>query len=152
MNNARLIDSLNDLVADTTLLYQRLRGFHWTVTGRRFFELHELFEKQYLHYAETIDELAERVLSLGGRPPVTLSDMIQRSSLEESATEMDADAMVAKLIEDLKSLHDRMGAAIDLGEELGDRGSVNLLDGERDEMEKTIWMLSAFLDRRPASV
>ena len=151
MKNQQLIESLNDLVADATLLYQRLRGFHWTVTGRRFFELHDLFEKQYLHYAETIDALAERVLALGGRPPLTLASMLERSSFAESADAGDADAMVATLADDLRALHERMGQAIELGETAGDRGSVNLLDGERDEIEKTIWMLSAFLDRTPVS-
>lgn len=144
-NNQNVIDQLNALVADATVLYQRLRAFHWTVKGPNFHQLHNFFEEQYDHWADAIDELAERALIIGGTPPRTLAQVLEMAGMKEEAGELSARQMVERVYEDYGSIHARMGAALEAAEAAGDRGTANMLDGFRDELEKSRWMLRATL-------
>lgn len=133
--------ALCGLQADHTVLYQKLRAYHWTVKGQLFFGLHELFEKLYLEMAEAADELAERTLALGGTPYLTLADQLNNSSLKEDGELRSGSDMVKAVCEDLKALNAKMRAAV----EGADPATANLLEGMADAREKTVWMLQAFL-------
>lgn len=150
-DNSRMIDDLNRLLADATVFYQKLRHYHWNVDGRHFFELHVKFEELYTGWATSIDELAERILMVGGVPLHTLGSMLEASSLEEDERVPPAVEMVDRIESDLKALHARMGDVIEVGEEGDDRGTVNLLDGLRDGIEKDLWMLRSWKKERGGS-
>jgi starvation-inducible DNA-binding protein len=143
--NQKLIEEMNALVADATILYQRLRAFHWTVQGPQFHQLHGYFEEQYDHWADTIDDLAERVLIVGGTPPRTLAQVLERGGLDEESDQLSPRQMLERVYEDYGALHARMGSTLEAAEQAGDRGTTNLLDGIRDELEKSRWMLRAAL-------
>ena len=68
---------LNKLVANLTVLYTKLHSFHWYVTGRSFYTLHEVFENYYNYTTESLDEVAERLLAIGGRPVSTLKGALE---------------------------------------------------------------------------
>lgn len=138
-------NELNTLLADATVLYQKLRAMHWVVKGPFFFGLHGLFEKIYDAWADHIDDIAERILTVGGTPHTTLATMIKEARLTEFSGNPTGKEMVATLCEDLTTFVEHAGSTLAKAEEAGDRGSANLLDGIIDEQQKTIWMLKTFL-------
>jgi starvation-inducible DNA-binding protein len=139
-----VIQGLNGLLADATVFYQKLRHYHWNVEGRHFFELHLKFEELYTRWAVSIDEIAERILSVGGTPLHTMRALVDGASLREDESIPNGAEMVERATADLASILERAGVVIETAEEAGDRGTVNLLDGMRDAIEKDLWMLRAW--------
>jgi starvation-inducible DNA-binding protein len=144
----KVIDGLNHLLADGTVLYQKLRHYHWNVTGEDFFTLHEKFELLYTAWAASLDAVAERILMLEGVPLHTLRSLLEASRLEEDESVPAAPAMVDAVIADLRTLCERAGEIIGDAEAAADRGTVNLLDDLLDGMQKDIWMLGAWKGER----
>jgi starvation-inducible DNA-binding protein len=137
----RVVDGLNGLLADATVFYQKLRHYHWNVEGRKFFELHAKFEELYTGWAESIDQIAERILMIEGVPLHTLQSMLETATLKEDESIPTAPRMVDTVLADLEALHARAGGVVETAEEVADRGTANLLDDLRDGMEKDLWML-----------
>lgn len=142
--NEQVVKGLNGLLADATVFYQKLRHYHWNVEGRKFFELHEKFEELYTGWADSIDEVAERVLMIEGVPLHTLASMLEAAHLKEDESVPSAPEMVDAILGDLQTLHERAGKVVETAEEAGDRGTANLLDDLRDGMEKDLWMLRSW--------
>lgn len=138
------VDSLNRLLADASVFYQKLRHYHWNVRGPHFFALHAKFEELYTAWAEHIDRIAERVLTVGGVPLHTLRSLLERSALEEDEEIPGAEKMVSRLVADMLVLRDTLAQARAEAEARGDDGTVTLLDDIRDGLEKNAWMLRAF--------
>lgn len=100
-----VVDHLNDLLANYHIHYQNLRGCHWNVRGNHFFTLHVKFEELYTNALTTIDELAERVLTLGKSPYSTFSDYIKHAEIKEVDTiGMNDIAMVKSIIGELEEI------------------------------------------------
>jgi starvation-inducible DNA-binding protein len=137
--------ALNVLQADTTVLYQKLRSYHWNVTGQHFFMLHELFEKLYREIADTNDALAERAVALGASPVRTLQEQLSMALLKEDRTTPDSGTMVRNILVDLELLTGRLRELARDAEREGDIGTTNLANDTADRSEKTIWMLKACL-------
>ena len=78
-----LANRLNELLADYQLFYQNLRGLHWNIKGRKFFELHLKFEEYYDNAVIKVDEIAERILTLEGEPLHTFTDYLKISEIKE---------------------------------------------------------------------
>ncbi len=144
MTSNDVTTGLNALLADATVLYEKLHAFHWYVAGPQFFRLHEKFEEQYDRFAEVADDLAERILTIGGKPVATLRAVLDVAEIKEFDGSMSATQMVAALSADYESFLRKSARVIETAEAAGDRGTVNLLDGIRDELEKTRWMLNAW--------
>ena len=142
--NERVSAGLNGLLADATIFYQKLRHYHWNVEGRAFFELHAKFETLYTRWATAIDEIAERILMIGGVPLHTLTSMLKEARLVEDEGIPSAAEMVDAVLTDLAALHARAGDVIALAEKAEDRGTENALDTLRDDIEKDLWMLRAW--------
>ena len=145
MKTADRTQSLNALLADYQVLYQKLRSYHWNVSGPMFFALHAKFEELYVDAAGKVDEIAERVLALGGRPFSTLKDQLEAARLHEDAGTPGAQDMVRNVQKDLERLNSSLRAASQEASQAGDTATVNQLDGYADGQEKTLWMLRAFL-------
>src|SRR6201990_1171542 len=75
---------LSTVLADAVILYTKTRKFHWNVSGESFMELHLLFEHQYKKWEEAIDEIAERINKLGGKPIGTMKEFLDLTHLNES--------------------------------------------------------------------
>lgn len=144
MSNPTVIKSLNRLLADATVFYQKLRHYHWNVDGRHFFELHEKFEELYTRWATSIDEIAERVLTIEGVPLHTLASMLEVARLEEDEDIPTGPAMVDAVEGDLAALREAILETVDAAEEASDRGTANLLDDLLDGIEKDQWMLRSW--------
>ena len=139
-----LTNTLNQLVADMTVFYQKLRHYHWNVKGPEFFRLHEKFELIYTEVGDVIDELAERIVGLDGVPLHTLSSMLDATSLKEDSENPEADVMVKRTVKDIKALVKELQAGIEESEGAVDRTTANLLDGIKDGLEAHLWMLKAW--------
>lgn len=147
MSDRQMTDNLNQILADATVFYQKLRHYHWNVSGPRFFQYHELFEKLYTAWADAIDEIAERILQQGGTPLHTLTEMLSAATIVEDAEIPAAETMLERTMADMKTLHGKMREAAESAEQGGDRVTTGLLDGLCAETEKTLWMVRASLAR-----
>lgn len=141
-----LVDHINILLANYQIHYQKVRGCHWNVRGNNFFDLHIKFEELYNNAQTTIDELAERVLTLGKSPFSTYADYIQVSSIKEIKTEgLAADKMVEALLDDFQKLIEMEREVIkNATENAEDEGTADMIIGFLKFKEKTSWMLRAW--------
>jgi starvation-inducible DNA-binding protein len=139
---------LNQLLADYHLYYQKLRNFHWNITGENFFILHEKFEELYKDAHRKIDEIAERILTLQYHPMSRYSSFLKASSISESFPLLSDDKMVKSIIHDHKILLKQMSKIIKEAETAMDEGTIDLISGYIVSMEKTSWMLNAFIKKR----
>lgn len=144
MANQALIEELNRLTANHAVFYQKLRNYHWNVSGPAFFQLHQKFEEMYLRTAEEVDSLAERVLALGERPVSTLREFIELSDLGEQTDVPGSSKMVGNLVDDIRVLLDANRSAKKEAEAADDDTTVNLLDDLADQLEADAWMLRAW--------
>ncbi len=140
-----VIKGLNDLLADATVFRFKAQQRHWNIRGRHFFELHAKFEEHYTRWSEFIDELAERVLSLGGTPLATLKDVMNHAAISEAPGEADEKSMVTGTLDDFETMRKRLVQVSRAAAEVGDKTTENLLDPHIDYMAKARWMFAAFL-------
>lgn len=136
---------LNKLLASFQVFYQNLRGYHWNVKGENFFELHEKFEAFYVETRDQIDEIAERILTLGEAPLHTYKDYLANSAIQESARETNGKAIVAAIKDTYTQLLIQERQVLELANDANDEGTIDLMTGYISLQEKTIWMLSAYL-------
>ena len=142
-----VVDLLNDLLANYHIHYQRLRGCHWNIKGQNFFTLHLKFEELYTEALTTIDELAERILTLGKPPHSTFADYIKESSIKEINTiGMKDTDMVRAIIQDMATLIAMEREILDVTADAGDDGTNDMVNRFMQFKEKTTWMLRSFVN------
>ncbi len=140
-----LRDKLNDLLADYQLFYQNLRGLHWNIKGKEFFELHVKFEEFYNDAIIKIDEIAERILTLEGEPLHTYSAYLKASEIKEEKSVTDGVKGVEIIIKNFGVLILKEREILSLAADANDEGTVSLMSDYITETEKTLWMLNAYL-------
>ncbi|MBP2242425.1 starvation-inducible DNA-binding protein [Cytobacillus eiseniae] len=141
----KLYSALNTQVANWSVLYTKLHRYHWFVKGPLFFTLHEKFEELYNESAAVVDEVAERLLTIGGEPVATMKEYLSIATIEETKGETSANEMVATLIEDYKHLKGELKELVELSEQY-DNDSINdLAVGLLVKLDTHIWMLTAYL-------
>lgn len=143
----KLASGLNELLASYQIFYQNLRGFHWNIKGEKFFELHLKFEELYNDAILKIDEVAERILTLGSSPLHSYSDYIKTSLVAEATNLSDAKSTLDTTLSNLQTLLLKQRNLLKIAQEAGDEGSVTLLSDYISQQEKTVWMLSAYLSK-----
>ncbi|WP_409177429.1 Dps family protein [Brevibacillus fortis] len=140
-----LYSVLNKQVANWTVLYTKLHNFHWNVKGPHFFTLHAKFEELYNEAAVNLDSLAERVLSIGGKPVATLAACLNTASITEAEGNETAEQMVETIARDFSILVDELKLAMETADQADDEATADMLLGIRSGLEKHIWMLKSFL-------
>ncbi|MFI5452835.1 Dps family protein [Pedobacter sp. UC225_61] len=144
-----VVDMLNDYLANYHIHYQKLRGCHWNVKGQNFFTLHIKFEELYTNAQLTIDEIAERVLTLGKPPHSRFSDYIKESTIKEVNTiGMDDMTMVETVLDDMSKLIELERDLLEATDKAGDDGSNDMVNRFMQFKEKTTWMLRSFLGKK----
>lgn len=139
------IEHLNGLLANFQVYYQNLRGLHWNITGKRFFDLHAKFEELYNQAQLRIDEIAERVLTLGGTPLHSFEDYIKHNKLKVGKNVTNDVEAVELVINSLTGLLKIEREILDLTDEINDEGTNSMMSDLITEQEKDIWMMQAFL-------
>lgn len=136
---------LNILLADFQIYYMNLRGLHWNVKGRNFFFLHEKFEELYNDTNDVIDEIAERILSLGLKPLHTFKDYSENKTIRTIKNISDGDAGIKSVLYNLNELLIQERAILELASDNNDEGSASLMSDLISGQEKLIWMLTSYL-------
>ena len=141
-----LVNELNGLLSNFQIYYQNLRGLHWNIRGKRFFDLHLKFEELYTDSQLKIDLIAERVLTLGGTPLHTFSDYIANSKLKVGKDISKDVEAIQLILESLSVLLQVERVILAKASEINDEGTNSMMSDFIAEQEKTNWMLKAWMD------
>ncbi|HCH01252.1 MAG TPA: DNA starvation/stationary phase protection protein [Vibrio sp.] len=142
---ATLVDDLNQLLADYQILYTNVRGYHWNIKGRDFFELHAKFEEIYNDLVVKVDEIAERILTLGGTPVHAFSCYLEMSDLEETLNVSNGREAVGNILSAYRVLLTKQRQIVKTAADVDDEGTVSLMSDYISQQEKESWMLNAYL-------
>jgi starvation-inducible DNA-binding protein len=145
-NTQKINQDLSALLADSYTLFLKLQNFHWNVKGKFFRGLHIMFEEQYNELFNAIDEIAERITSLGYDAPGTFAKFSNLRSLKDNEGVPKAEEMVKELISDHESIVRKARSAIENAEASKDYATVDLLTKRIESHEKTAWMLRSLLE------
>ncbi len=143
--NQVLVEKMNAFLADLQVHYQNLRGFHWNVEGSLFFVLHAKFEEFYNESSETADEVAERILMLGGQPLHSFSQYLQVAEIPEVTDLRDGKQAVQTVINQSEILLKKMNELLELAGDQNDEATTSLFSDQISATEKRLWMLKTFL-------
>lgn len=142
-----LADKLNELLANYQLFYMNARGFHWNIKGDKFFELHVKFEELYNDALLKIDEVAERILTLGFTPLHSFTDYIKISKIKEAKNVSDGDKAVGLILDGFKKILEVERDILELSEKANDEGTNSLMSDYIPQQEKLVWMYSSYLNK-----
>lgn len=141
----QIADGLSRLLADSYTLYLKTHNFHWNVTGPRFRDLHLLFEEQYTELATAVDEIAERIRTLGSPAPGTYRQFSALTTIEEPDGVPAAEAMLSALVTDHEAVVRTARAVLPLAQQAADESSASLIADRMVVHEKSAWMLRSLL-------
>ena len=141
-----VVAPLSHLLADSYTLYLKTHNYHWNVTGPMFTTLHTLFMTQYTELALAVDEVAERIRTLGERAPGSYSEFAKLSSVAEDTGSPKATAMIETLVADQEKVVNAARAVIEAAEAAGDQASADLAVRRMDVHQKNAWMLRSHLE------
>jgi starvation-inducible DNA-binding protein len=141
------VESLNGLLANFQIYYQSLRGLHWNIKGKNFFELHVKFEELYTDSQVKIDEIAERILTLQGKPLHTFKDYIENANVPVGKNISNDEEAVELVVTSLSKLLEIERVILDLSGASEDEGTNAMMSDFISEQEKTIWMLNSWLGK-----
>lgn len=142
-----LADHLNNLLANYSTFYQNVRGYHWNIKGEKFFELHLKFEELYNDLFIKIDEVAERILTLGHTPAHKFSSYLNDTDIGEKNEVEDGIRSVGDVLDAFKVLLTKQRTILDLSGDMSDEGTNAQMSDYIREQEKLVWMYSSFLKR-----
>lgn len=145
-NAQKIALKLNELLADYHIYYMNLRGLHWNIQGPQFFALRGKFEELYSNIAEKIDEIAERILTLGQRPVHALSEFVRMndvSGLKEHTNVTDAKTSIEVVLDGFKYLLTKQKEILELADESGDEATNAMMSDYIAEQEKLVLMFNA---------
>lgn len=143
-NNA---EKLNKLLANYSIFYQNTRGFHWNIKGDKFFELHVKFEELYNDLKVKIDEVAERILTLGFTPEHRYSKYNSESIIDESELISDGLEAVENILNSYSTILTMQREILDTATDANDEGTVALMSDYIQQQEKEVWMYSSLLNK-----
>ena len=140
-----LAKELNGLLSNFQIYYQNLRGLHWNIKGKSFFELHVKFEEFYTDSQVKIDEIAERILTLQGNPLHTFEDYVKFASVpvgKDISNDVEGVELVVNSLSELLKIE---RVILHISDEAHDEGTNAMMSDFIAEQEKTIWMLNSWL-------
>lgn len=140
----QLAEKLNELLANYSVFYQNVRGFHWNIKGEKFFELHVKFEELYNDLLLKIDEIAERILTLGQAPDHRYSTYLGGAQVKESSIISDGNQAVDQILQAFESILILQRELLNQSADAEDEGTNALMSDYIREQEKLVWMYSAF--------
>ncbi|MGG6830792.1 UNVERIFIED_CONTAM: DNA starvation/stationary phase protection protein [Staphylococcus haemolyticus] len=145
MSQQDVVKELNQQVANWTVAYTKLHNFHWYVKGPNFFSLHEKFEELYNETSQYVDDLAERILAIGGNPVGTLKESLEISIVDEAGKNYSAEQMVEAFSNDLTHISEQLVKSIEVAGEAGDDVSEDMFIGMKNSVDKHNWMFKSYL-------
>lgn len=140
-----LANELNILLANFQIYYQNLRGIHWNIKGKRFFDLHVKFEELYTDANMKVDLIAERILTLGVTPLHTFEDYSKKAKVPVGKNVSQDESAVRLIINSLSELLKIERNILEKSDEINDEGTNSMMSDFITEQEKTVWMMKAWL-------
>ena len=146
-NLAKVAHILNVFLADEFLLYLKTRNAHWNIEGSDFHAMHKFFEDQYEQLDDIMDDVAERIRSLGHYSPATLKEYLELTHLtEQTRKKNDSAGFIKDLLGDHESIITRLRENVNhIANDLQDAGTSDFITGLMETHEKMAWMLRAHL-------
>jgi len=141
----QLVGKLNELLANYMIFYQNTRGLHWNIKGAKFFELHLKFEELYSNLLVKVDEIAERILTLGGVPIHTFEEYSSTSSIRALKNVSEPGEAVRSLLDAFQIVILKQREILDMAANANDEGTNALMSDYIREQEKLVWMYTAYL-------
>jgi starvation-inducible DNA-binding protein len=141
-----LAEDLNTLLANFQLYYQNLRGIHWNIKGRAFFDLHPKFEEFYNDANIKVDEIAERILTLGETPLHTFEDYNNYGKVPVGKNISEDKNAVQLIVDSLTELLKIERNILNKSADVEDEGTNAMMSDFIAEQEKTVWMMKAWLN------
>lgn len=132
---------LSHLLASTYMLYLKTQNFHWNVEGPHFAPLHDFFEDQYRDLAKAIDEIAERIRTLGYYAPGTMAEFLSLSLIAENPHHLSDQEMLSTLWADHRKIIDFIRESVEILEAGQDHGTVDFMVQRMQDHEKKAWMI-----------
>ena len=145
---SHIANQLNGLLANFQTYYQNLRGIHWNIRGKRFFDLHVKFEELYTDANLKVDEIAERILTLGSTPLHTFEAYAKASKVPVGHNIHNDEAAVGLVVNSLIELLKIEREILATIDDAHDEGTNSMMSDFITEQEKTIWMMKAWLDEK----
>jgi starvation-inducible DNA-binding protein len=145
-DNEKVVEALSGLLADSYTLYLKTHNYHWNVTGPMFTTLHTLFETEYADLALAVDEIAERIRSLGARAPGSFSEFAKLAAVKEATGSPSATEMIEELVADQAAVVGNAKRVVEAAEAAGDQASADLGTRRIEVHEKNAWMLRSHLE------
>lgn len=137
---------LNKVLASEHVLYNKTRSYHWSVEGPSFIEFHKLYEAQYTELARIIDEIAERIRTIGHFAEGRLKEILKLASLEEPEVPTKQEEQIENLASDHEIIVQVLRKLIKtFDEKYKDIGSSDFATGLLKQHEKMAWMLRSYL-------
>lgn len=146
--SAKIADTLNNLLANFQTYYQNLRGIHWNIRGKRFFDLHVKFEELYTDANLKVDMIAERILTLGKVPLHTFEDYVNSAKVPIGKNIHNDEDSVHLVVNSLKVLLMIEREILEASADASDEGTNSMMSDFISEQEKTVWMMKAWLDEK----
>ena len=143
VQSAELANKLNELLATYQVFYTNVRGYHWNIKGVNFFELHAKFEEIYTDLITKVDEVAERILTLGYVPNNAYSQYLEVSRIKEDIAVSNAQECLSGTLQGLKTLLEQQREILILAGEADDEGTASQMSDYIKEQEKLVWMFQA---------
>ncbi|MFW6315898.1 MAG: Dps family protein [Cyanobacteriota bacterium] len=141
-----IAEGLSRLLADTYSLYLKTHYFHWNVTGPMFHSLHQMFEEEYVELAQAVDDIAERIRTLGAVAPGSYSQFAELSSVSETRDVPSAQEMVRLLVEANETVVRTARSVFPAAERANDEATADLVTERMGTHEKTAWMLRSMIE------
>ena len=141
-----IVEGLSRLLADSYTLYLKTHNYHWNVKGPMFQTLHTMFETQYTELAIAVDDVAERIRSLGERAPGSYIEFSKLTSIQEDTDPPSAKQMIANLVTSHETLIRTARGVFPAADEAHDEATADLLTQRIQLHEKTAWMLRSLLE------
>lgn len=145
-------DQLNQLIADLSQLHTNIQQTHWYMRGSEFYKLHPLMDDYNDTLDEQLDAVAERLIAIGGSPIATTHEFIELTGLPDEKLTFDQlslPQLMARLDDQLKYLRDQYQTGIEITDDERDYSTQDMLIANHTEIEKLIWMVSAYLGKGP---
>jgi starvation-inducible DNA-binding protein len=151
-HTTKVSKELNILLSCYQIYYQNLRSFHWNVQGQNFFDMHNLFEEMYNDSKLKIDQIAERILTIGYKPISSMSGYLKYSKVKEVSGEISDEEMIETVLENHKQMIQCMRTTLEVASNAKDEGTVDLIGGLLAHIEKRSWMLDAWQSKKFVSI
>jgi len=142
----KLAGELGKLLADSYTLYLKTHNYHWNVTGPMFQTLHLMFEQHYTELALAVDQIAERIRSIGHQAPGSYAAFAKLSSIEDAEGVPKATKMIKELVKGHETVVRTARKTLSVANEAGDDATADLATQRLQVHEKTSWMLRALLE------